>query len=209
MNPLNALQINKTMRKYSDFIGVFAADTLPHIVKRPCGLIVNTDPQQHPGTHWIAIYINKRQQGEYFDTYGLPPMVQHHLDFLNRHCTSWHHNIKTMQSPFSTVCGHYCMLYLDHKFRKKSLNTFVAKTQRNLDSNDAQTYLSFVKKFGKLPKLHNHTQSCTCIKDKAKHENPHSTINREHGRNVARDVVRPERGAKQSRRRGSRQLHRL
>ena len=55
MNPLNAMQINKTMRKYPNFLGVFAADTLPHIIKIPCGLIINTDPQQHPGTHWIAI----------------------------------------------------------------------------------------------------------------------------------------------------------
>ena len=39
-------------------LGVFARDELPDLTResRPWCLILNTDPKDQPGTHWLALY---------------------------------------------------------------------------------------------------------------------------------------------------------
>lgn len=74
------------------FIGVFASDTMPRYVSNPVLLICNTDPQDKTGTHWIAIFIDKFGRGEFFDSYGMPPVVKSHYDFLQRNCATWTFN---------------------------------------------------------------------------------------------------------------------
>jgi hypothetical protein len=37
------------------------------------GLIVNTDPHNKPGSHWVAIYGDGDGHTEFFDSYGKPP----------------------------------------------------------------------------------------------------------------------------------------
>ena len=214
MSALNSIQIHNKMQCYASFAGVYAADTLPHDITLPCGLIVNTDVTGLPGTHWLAIYVDKKKQGEYFDSYGLPPMVQHHLSFLRRHCTSWRHNTKTIQSPTSEMCGQYCMLYLDQKFKKKPLNQIIERMRAgSVDSNDAKAYVTFVNTFGHV--THNNRQgrcqSCCCraaaaaIKVGARITPHQSPICRRHGRfTAARSRLRSQRSKKQAGVRGSR-----
>ena len=120
------------------FEGVFAADTLPtHVYRKPAYFIVNTDPVSKPGKHWIAITIDCHGHGEYFDSYGLPPYINNHQKFLNRHCKTWKFNNTDLQALDSTVCGQYCVMYLLHKSHGYSLNDF--KTMyfsENCNKND-------------------------------------------------------------------------
>ena len=44
------------------------------------------------------------KRGEYFCSYGLPPL---HAAFTNKHCSECTHNTKILQSPLSNVCGQY------------------------------------------------------------------------------------------------------
>ena len=58
------------------FLGVFAADTLPDpsVVAHaaPTSLVVNYDPHELPGSHWVACRISRRV-AEWFDSFGLAP----------------------------------------------------------------------------------------------------------------------------------------
>ena len=66
-----------------DFRGVFACDQLPkRYVLRPSGLVVNTDPSTQPGEHWVAIYIARGGESEYFDSYGQSVMLPKIRTFL-------------------------------------------------------------------------------------------------------------------------------
>ena len=58
------------------------------------------------GTHWIAIYVDSRGRGEYFDPYGLAPAPAFRDD-MNRHCSSWTYNHVKLQSVLSRFCDHY------------------------------------------------------------------------------------------------------
>ena len=198
------------MKKYPAFLGVYAADTLPRRlhVSRPCGLIVNTDRRQYPGTHWVAMFFDKRQRGEFFDPYGLPPMVDEHLAYLQRHCVTWCNNTTTLQSPTSALCGHYCLLFLHHKLQlKKSTNKFlhVADTQE-VYANDAAACVRFVRTFGRVATCRDNSQTCRCssIKPDARGALRHSTSSRRDERIGLGSVVRAQRGTQQARVRGSR-----
>ena len=65
-------------------LGVFARDDLPGITSeiRPWCLILNTDPKDQPGTHWLALYTPKENPIELFDSFGFLP-INYSLDSLN------------------------------------------------------------------------------------------------------------------------------
>lgn len=110
------------------FQGVYASDTLPRSLSQlPALFIVNTDPVSKAGTHWQAIYIDKERRGEFFDSYGLPPFVPHHIQFMNKMCISYKFNHKDLQGLDSAVCGQYCVMYLLFKAHGYSMHHFVSK----------------------------------------------------------------------------------
>jgi hypothetical protein len=49
-------------------------------------LIGNTDPDDRPGTHWVALCIDANSRGEYYDPTGWPPFVWAYVNFMNIHC---------------------------------------------------------------------------------------------------------------------------
>ncbi|KAK3704916.1 hypothetical protein QZH41_005383, partial [Actinostola sp. cb2023] len=59
------------------FLGVFPADRLPTTHRSGTGLIVNTDPSDRPGTHWVAMYWDNEGRAEFFDSYGQTPQSYH------------------------------------------------------------------------------------------------------------------------------------
>lgn len=121
------------------FEGIFACDTLPrYLSNKPALLIVNVDRIAQKGSHWQAVHVDRNGKGEFFDSYGLPPFVPHHKQFLNRVCKSWTYNSSVLQTLNSTVCGHYCLLYLIHKAHGYSLSDMLNMYfDDNSEKNDA------------------------------------------------------------------------
>ena len=111
---MNSFQLAQVLTKdpftKGSFAGVYACDQLSSIEinKYPKSFVVNTDPMELPGTHWIAIYFNEQRKGEFFDSYGEHP-IHDNKYFLNRNAVEWEHNKIQLQSAFSTVCGQYCI----------------------------------------------------------------------------------------------------
>ena len=66
------------------WLGVFARDELPDLNReiRPWCLILNTDPKDQPGTHWLALYAPSARRIELFDSFGFSPNM-YSLDFLD------------------------------------------------------------------------------------------------------------------------------
>ena len=91
------------------FAGVCACDQLSSIEinEYPKSFVVNTDPIELLGTHWIAIYFNQQMKEEFSDSYRkyLIHYNEYFLDFMNRNAVEWEHNKIQLQSDLSTVCG--------------------------------------------------------------------------------------------------------
>lgn len=138
-----ARQIDKMLRtdRYtrSSYLGVFPADRLPQkITNFPSALVVNTDPHQLPGSHWVAFYFTDKKEGEFMDSYGHSPGFYHPAfeQFLKRNSTRWTYNHTSLQHPLSDVCGQYAIFYVLHRSRQVNPNKIINMFGRDKAHND-------------------------------------------------------------------------
>ena len=94
--------------------------------------VCNTDPSDMPGQHWITIAVREDGSGEYFDSFGLPPQKQEFAKFLNKETRQWTYNAECLQHPLSTVCGHYCVLYVLNYAKGRNLDHLLSKFDKSL-----------------------------------------------------------------------------
>ena len=112
----------------SYFQGVFASDQLPKSPsKRSSAYIVNTDPHDKPGRHWIALWTD---QGicEIMDSYAMP-ISYYQAKPLERWINQWKYNVtngQALQALTSKACGHYCLFYLKFKAKGYSMQDFLS-----------------------------------------------------------------------------------
>lgn len=129
---MNTSQINRCLKRHPctkpQFLGVFASDQLPDVVPfRPCALVINTDPADKPGQHWVAAHFNATNgQVDYFDSYGQTPRVNAIGRFLTANSSRVNHNAKKVQSNLSSVCGQFCIYFLI----RRCVNTSIADIVR-------------------------------------------------------------------------------
>ena len=114
---MDSEQIERLLRKHprvnNCFCGVFASDTIPAPDKlsAPFSMVVNTDPEHKPGTHWVCFYAPDQNTLEYFDSFGMPPRVKQMVEFTGSF-DNFKHNKTALQSEITTQCGAYCCVYL-------------------------------------------------------------------------------------------------
>lgn len=125
---------------------VYAANRLPLHVKTPTYLISNLDKDIEPGSHWIAMHIDRNGVGQYFDSYGRPP-TGYHRGFLNRNARQWDFNRYRLQHDLTSVCGEYSLTYLYYKFYGNTMMDFIKFFSINKISNDIFIYKLFATLF--------------------------------------------------------------
>lgn len=139
------------------YLGTFARDEIPDLsrLRRPFGLIFNSDPAQSPGTHWLAIYADAGRAPDFFDSYGLPPSF-YGLDPDLRSTT------RSVQSLDSAVCGHYCLLFLYYRYHGLSFDSTLATIQHKYtDASAARMIASLTRT---RTSLNHQCQGQTCSK---------------------------------------------
>jgi hypothetical protein len=120
---MNTLDILAEFNNERNFVGVFPRDKIPNVSQRPCGLIINIDKSDEPGSHWVAIYLDGAM-GEYFDSFGRMPEHTEIIHFLRLQCPGGiRYNSIELQSRSSIVCGHHCIFYLRMRFNGQSFPT--------------------------------------------------------------------------------------
>lgn len=123
---------------------------IPH---GPVAYILNTDPCDRPGQHWVALYTDGNHFGDYFDSYGRPPFRQEIAAWLDRRTDQWEWNHQPLQSKDTTVCGQYCLYYLLQRARGHSMNFIVQtfKPSYTTYDNDLLVYDWADRMFGIRP----------------------------------------------------------
>ena len=135
---MDGLSITKYLQYVPNFYGVFSRNTLPDHISINHGLICNTDPSDKPGEHWVAFFRDDTGICEFFDPYGLPPLYDEFMTFLNGNSTvgtEWSH--QQLQCVECVTCGLYCIEYIKYRCNGFSLNTF-------LNSFSSDTYVNDV-----------------------------------------------------------------
>lgn len=128
----------------SDIVGVFPSDRITRLQANQ-GLIVNTDPHNREGHHWIAVYNVNNERIEIFDSLN-NKMLQKHINFkhLADHVPIIINN-RDIQCTDSYLCGYYCICFLFFKVRHMFFEVFLSLFSNTCKVNDA-IVLEFVKR---------------------------------------------------------------
>lgn len=127
------------------FLGVFSSDPLPTSLPETWGLIVNLDPEDLPGTHWIALWqANPENPIEWMDSLNLPPQRHRNMDiylWTSRHSPhgEYERNTRALQAFNSKACGMYCLHFLWSRAQGDSYEQWLGLySPYNFVENDAQ-----------------------------------------------------------------------
>jgi hypothetical protein len=148
MDALRADVIDKTLRTNAFtkriYCGTFPCDKLSSfkIPSHACGVIVNFDPSNKPGSHWIALYFDRNKNVEYFDTYARN--IKTNIDIYNFIRSRGNKHVKfltgdSIQHDDSSVCGHYSILFFLCRSKGISFQHFVNTFKDQTNSGDYDT----------------------------------------------------------------------
>jgi hypothetical protein len=102
-----------------NFLGVFAIDMLPKKIRKDESGIINFQPSNCYGSHWVC-YINKPYLRNilYFDSFGISPpeKIKKYLLSSGKNI-AW--NSTQLQMNSSVLCGHYCIYMIINVNRGK------------------------------------------------------------------------------------------
>lgn len=138
----------------SNIVGVFPSDQITRLHANQ-GLIVNTDPHNREGHHWIAAYNVNNERIEIFDSLN-NIKLQNQIKFKKvAGDVSIYVNNNTLQCADSFLCGYYCICFLFFKVRHMTFEDFLTLFTKSCEENDT-IVLDFVKRKFSLC-LINHT----------------------------------------------------
>ena len=108
------------------FYGSVACDRLPKKPdkKAPRAYIVNTDPHDQPGQHWLALWTYQNVY-EVMDSYAIPleryEQATPLREWIVRHWKYMLANGKSLQAVNSKSCDDFALLYMKAKVRGSTL----------------------------------------------------------------------------------------
>ena len=134
---MNTIEITRSLSHVKEFIGAFPRDSIPVVGQRPAYFVVNTDSNNEPGEHWVAMALLPEGKGEYFDSFGFPPLHEDIQNYIKGTCpNSFKYSNKTIQSPQSNFCGIYCIAFIISKNRNIKFRDYIANFTCDLKKND-------------------------------------------------------------------------
>ena len=132
-HPLINFEIQAYYQNEPRFIGVYSRDKLPDKIKDGT-YVVNLDEYSDIGTHWIALYVNKKTVA-YFDSFGIEHISKEMKIFVNN--KSIIANIFRVQAYDSVMCGYFCIGFIDYMFIGKSSTDYTNLfSPNNFKKND-------------------------------------------------------------------------
>ena len=108
---MDEAEIKIELKDMSSFKGVYACNEFKSPSMLPASYVFNTDPRSKPGRHWVALFIDKRRNGFFFDSFGLKPKASM-MNFIRRVCKSARYNKLCLQHTKSISCAVYCIYFL-------------------------------------------------------------------------------------------------
>lgn len=125
------------------FVGTFAIDRLPaKRPKLPYSMVINYDESTKPGSHWVALYAD-RKSTHFHDSLGLTPLKIEIPMFLDP--VNYTASVKPLQHHRSTTCGHHAIAFIVNRARGMSASEFLGRFGADKREND-RLVRQFVKR---------------------------------------------------------------
>jgi hypothetical protein len=129
------LEANPVTKK--NFRGCSPSDGLPSpsSLSYPAAFVVNLDPHNKKGSHWISIFAyGLNREVLYFDSLALPINENIEEQFLKAFPkTRW--NSQSYQSPLSNTCAHYCICFIYYISQGSTYDQFLKLLDSKYDTD--------------------------------------------------------------------------
>ena len=123
-HPLTNFEIQKYYQDEPRLNGVYSRDNLPERSSAEIkdeAYIINLDEHSDIGTHWVALYVQNNDV-TYFDSFRVEHVPKEIKTFIgNKNIKT---NIFRMQAYDSTMCGYFCIGFIDFMVVGKNLTDF-------------------------------------------------------------------------------------
>ena len=140
-----------------NFIGVFSCDIFLHMTKNGeinlspgKGIILNLSSSNHPGSHWVAIFLNADGIAEFFDSFGLDCFDIKILQAFEDQKLRVINFEKRLQHQDSQFCGYYCIAWLLCREVNISSNMFASFFYDKKLMNNDYVCIEIIKNFIEL-----------------------------------------------------------
>ncbi len=157
---LNTLQMRYALKNNGvtrDAFGdVYPLDGLGELHERPTLIIVNTDPQDMPGNHWLLFYFTDDSVVEMFDSLGrdiddYPPDIK---TFVSRFVKTTKVSRVRVQPSNTSLCGHYCLHYAYARCCGNSMHSII------LDMPKPEWIRCCIPQLFEIPGIVSESQAC-------------------------------------------------
>ena len=121
------IEISEYYKNEPRFNGVYSRNNLPNKIKKGV-YVINLDEYKNTGTHWVSLFV-KTNEIIYFDSFG----VEHIPKEINKFVRSKEPgsavdsnkkikaNIFRIQAYDSIMCGYFCIEFINHMLKGKTL----------------------------------------------------------------------------------------
>lgn len=139
---MNTLELQLFLKRYypqPTKIIVCAIDELPRKKLKNhtnYGIVVNLSKKSEPGSHWIALFIDRWRHGFYCDSYGFRARSWYLTEFIKKNCRRVEYCGRQLQQIRSNVCGMYAACFIIHMSKGYPYADFIDKFSKNLLIND-------------------------------------------------------------------------
>ena len=143
---LTNFEIQKYYQNEPTFNGVYSRDNLTEI--KDGAYVINLDEYSDIRTHWVALYVQNNNVA-YFDSFGVEQIRKEIKVFINRSLSSasQNKNIKTnifrIQTYDSTMCGYFCIGFIDFMLSRKTLTKYTNLFPPNNFKKNDDTVLNY------------------------------------------------------------------
>lgn len=128
-----------------NYIGVFSANNIIVTQRKVITLVCNLSDYKQPGTHFVAIQIDKiKKIAEYYDPYGLPCYNASILKYICKYVEHIHYANRQVQHIYSDYCGIHCMAFILSKNIDVSFTEFIGMYKNTKLHNNDDIALEFV-----------------------------------------------------------------
>ena len=132
-------EIQKYYQNEPRFNGVYSRDNLPKL--KDGAYVINLDEYSHIGTHWLALYV-RNNDITYFDSFGVEHIPKEIKTFIGRP-SSIKTNIFRIKAYDPTMCGYFCIGFIDFMLAGKTLTKFTNLFPPNNFKKNDNTILNY------------------------------------------------------------------
>ena len=153
-------EINSMMKPYArkGYKGVYSIDEINKIPvsKDNFGAVLNLDPSYKAGSHWVALFYNKKDNSlDWYDSFGEEPPqramkdLKRLVDKINpKTLTTFKVNRIIQQSASSSNCGWFAMRFLTDRFNGIKFKDATGYSEARKGEKDIKAFKKRFPKFG-------------------------------------------------------------